>query len=103
MAGSCTALLIRLSSFRHDAYVVLRRLVEAFVAALTALGRINPADFRQAAERLEGLPYTTPQRLLARAYRALPELYAEDALDFLVSDQRRLDLGDREQSCREFN
>jgi hypothetical protein len=33
----------------------------------------------------------------------LPELYAEDALDFLVSDQRRLDLGDREQSCREFN
>ncbi len=86
-----------LSGFWHDTYVVLRRLIEAFVAALTTLGRTNPADFRQVAKRLEGLPFITPQRLLARAYRALPELYTEDALDFLVSDEKRLDLGDREQ------
>jgi hypothetical protein len=86
-----------LSSFWHGSYVVHHQLVEAFVAALTTLGRTSPVDFRQAAGRLEALPNITPQRLMARAYRGVPELYAEEALNFIVSDRRRLDLGDREQ------
>jgi hypothetical protein len=34
---------------------------------------------------------------MARAYRGVPEPYTEEALNFIVSDRRRLDLGDREQ------
>jgi hypothetical protein len=86
-----------LSSLWHGIDVVHHHLIESLVAALTTLGRTFPADFRQMAKRLEASPYTTPQRLMAHAYRAMPELYTCDALDFLVSDPKRLDLGDHEQ------
>lgn len=86
-----------LSSLWHGIDVVHRQLIEAFVAALTTLGRTSAADFRQMARRLQSSPYTTPQRLMAHAYRAMPALYTGEALDFLVSDPKRLDLGDHEQ------
>ncbi len=86
-----------LSSLWHGIDVVHRHLIKAFVAALTTLGRTSPTDFRQIAERLEASPYSTPQRLMAHAYSAMPELYTGEALDFLVSEPKRLDLGDHEQ------
>ena len=43
------------------------------------------------------LPYKTPQQLLTHIYRALPKLYAKDAFEFLIADQRRLNIGDHEQ------
>ncbi len=72
-------------------------LMRALVSALSALSYAEPDEFRRVAERLADLPYQTPQQLLAHAYRAVPELYAGDALHFLVGDARRLELGDREQ------
>lgn len=72
-------------------------LMRALVSALSALARTEPDQFKQVVERLACLPYETPQLLLAHAYRAVPELYADDALHFLAGDTRRLELGDGEQ------
>lgn len=78
-------------------YVVHHHLNEAFINALTELARTAPEEFRQIAGRLEALPYSTPQRYMVHAYRNVAGLLTEDALDFLTSDKRRLDLGDHEQ------
>ena len=72
-------------------------LVRALVSALSALARTEPNEFGRVAGHLASLPYQTPQQLLAHAYRAMPELYADDALHFLAEDTRRLELGDTEQ------
>lgn len=72
-------------------------LIQALVAALSTLARTEPDEFRQVAARLAGMPYDTPQQLLAHVYQRVPELYAEDALRFLTGDTRRLELGDSEQ------
>jgi hypothetical protein len=72
-------------------------LIQAVVAALSVLARTEPVEFRQVAARLAGMPYKTPQQLLAHVYQRVPELYAEDALRFLTGDTRRLKLGDSEQ------
>jgi hypothetical protein len=72
-------------------------LVQALVASLATLARTEPEEFRQVATRLAGMPYKTPQQLLAHIYQRVPELYAEDALRFLTGDTRRLELGDSEQ------
>jgi hypothetical protein len=46
---------------------------------------------------LAELPYETAQQLITHVYRAVPQDYADDACTFLLTDQRRLDLGDHEQ------
>lgn len=69
----------------------------AFTAALTELARREPAEFRAVATRLAALPYETPQYLLARIYRAVPDAYADEAAQFLLGDRRRLALGEKEQ------
>lgn len=72
----------------HDA------LTKGFVRALVGLASEDVAAFRATSERLAALPYVTPQCFLARAYHALAPALAGDALDFLLGDPRRLDLGD---------
>ncbi|MBA2524769.1 MAG: ATP-binding protein [Pyrinomonadaceae bacterium] len=80
-------------------YVVHHELNQAFIRALTELGRTGPDEFRQISGRFEVLPYQTPQRYMVNALRQLVEsdLFVTEALDFLLADQRRLDLGDFEQ------
>jgi hypothetical protein len=85
------------SAWYGPPYVVRRLLNDAFINALTELARTTPADFRRVASRFAALPYTTPQRYLAHTYSNVAELFPEEALAFLTSDQRRLDLGDHEQ------
>lgn len=79
-----------------------RHFVSLFVEALGALAKQDPAEFRRVAQRLSALPYETCQRLVARGYRAAPDIYAADALRFLLVDDRRLQLGDNDQyeSCQ---
>jgi hypothetical protein len=76
---------------------VLRAFIHSFISASTELARSDPATFRQIAARLANMPYETAQLLLTHVYRAIPEMYAEDAFEFLLADRRRLDLGDHEQ------
>jgi hypothetical protein len=80
-----------------DSFVVKHQLIEAYVAALTALARADAEKFRAIAQRLEATTRATPQRLLAHVYRAVPEAYAGDAFRFLTGDRRRLQLGDHDQ------
>lgn len=80
-----------------DSFVVKHELIEAYISALTSLASHHPKTFRKFVARLSALPRATPQRLLAHAFRAVPELYAADAFEFLTGDKRRLDLGDHDQ------
>jgi hypothetical protein len=80
-----------------DSFVVKHQLIEAFVAALAALAQMDAEKFRTIARRLAASTRATPQRLLAHVYREVPEAYAGDALHFLTSDRRRLQLGDHDQ------
>ncbi|HJP93083.1 MAG TPA: hypothetical protein VJ875_14090 [Pyrinomonadaceae bacterium] len=93
-------------SFANDAlseswysshYVVQHEINEALIKALTELGEISKTQFAQAAQKIESLPYCSPQRYLVHAYRNLIASMTEDAFNFLISDRRRLDLGDHQQ------
>jgi hypothetical protein len=87
-----------LSSFWYSpGSVVHHLLIEAFTTALTALAQKSFVDFCSRASQLARLPYATPQRLLAVVYSRVAASYVEAALKFLVSDQRRLNLGEHEQ------
>jgi hypothetical protein len=71
--------------------------LHSFSNALTQVARDKPETFRPIAQQLASLPYKTPQQLLTHVYRVLPDMYAEDAFNFLINDQRRFDLGEHEQ------
>ncbi len=81
----------------EDTFAVQHTLVHSYIVALSSAARIDPPKFRQIATHLASLPYQTTQQLLAHVYWTVPEVYAVDALQFLLADKRRLDLGDREQ------
>lgn len=84
-------------SWRSDGLDAAAEVARAFTAALTELARREPAAFRPVAARLAALPYETPQQILTRVYRAVPDAYADEAAQFLLGDRRRLTLGEREQ------
>lgn len=80
-------------------YHVQRQLIAALVAALIALARTEPDAFRRAVGGLAALPFKTPQHLVALAYQDqdVAARYVDDALEFMLADPRRLDLGEYEQ------
>lgn len=80
-----------------DSFVVKHELIEAYITALTSVASNDREKFRQFVERLSASSHMTPQRLLAHAFRAQPEVYSVDAFHFLMGDVRRLDLGDHDQ------
>ncbi|HEX2958544.1 MAG TPA: ATP-binding protein [Chitinispirillaceae bacterium] len=71
--------------------------VHSLINSLTEIAKSEPDVFRPIAARLAGIPYLTPQLLLAHVYRTVSEEYSDDIYDFLVNDQRRLELGEHEQ------
>jgi len=81
----------------ENTFAVQYELIHSFIAALSSVARIAPQKFGQMATHLASLPYQTTQQLLAHVYSTVPEMYAEDALQFILADKRRLDLGDHEQ------
>lgn len=64
------------------------------VHALQRLARTKPADFRAIAARLAAVESLASQRVLAVAYLADPETYADDIFEFILADERRLNIGD---------
>ncbi|MBC8255275.1 MAG: hypothetical protein H8E35_14780, partial [Ardenticatenia bacterium] len=66
--------------------------------ALQHLARTQPANFRAIATELAAIESLAVQRVLAQAYLADPETYADDIFEYLVADRRRLNLGDLEDS-----
>lgn len=71
--------------------------VHSLIDALIKIAQSEPDTFRSIAARLTDMPYETPQLLLTHIYRATSEEYSNDIYDFLMNDQRRLELGDHEQ------
>jgi hypothetical protein len=74
-------------------YVVKHQLLNAYIDSLVALARIKPIEFRQIAATMASSEFETDQLLLSHVYRRVPDIYSWDALEFLVSDARRLYLG----------
>lgn len=75
-------------------YPVGMTFIRSLIDALAQLAQTEPKVFRRYADHLGMLPYNTPQRLLASVYCLVPEAYADEALQFLLADQRRLSLGE---------
>ncbi len=82
------------SGWDDTTFGVHHALMHSLIAALSTLARDEPSIFREWAARLAAIAQQTPQQLLARVYRNVPDLYVGDALDFLLGDRRRLQLGD---------
>ncbi len=84
------------SGLDYGTFVVETQLLGALQQALVELGRTDPDSFLRSAGRFAGLPYQTPQRLLARAFTDLSPDYSTEANEFLIADRRRLTLGPSE-------
>lgn len=76
-----------------DPYRVRAAIVHSLISILIELARNDPEKFKTYSIRLSELKFATPQRLLARVYSALSEKYSREALSFLLTDQRSLNLG----------
>jgi hypothetical protein len=68
-------------------------LLRSLGSALVILGEAQPDEFRRVIDRLVETPYLTPQMIVATAYSRLGPRYADDALAFLLADQRRMWIG----------
>lgn len=75
-------------------------LVSAVQKALKKLAEEQPTEFEIWFERLSALDSQTTQFLLIDALRSQPERYATLALSFLLSDERRLELGHSQSETR---
>jgi len=71
--------------------------VHSLIDGLVKIAQSEPITFRSIAARLTDMAYQTPQLLLTHVYREMPEDYSNDIYDFLMGDQRRLELGEHEQ------
>lgn len=84
-----------------DTFRIQLTFVHSLVYALRKIAQSEPDYFQKIAEELKRLPSKTPQQLLTHIYRALPELYADDAFEFLVADSRRLNIGNDQYDSRQ--
>ncbi len=66
--------------------------------ALRHLARTRTADFRAIAAELAKIETLAVQRVLAQAYLANPEEYANDIFEYLIADVRRLNIGEKLES-----
>jgi hypothetical protein len=66
--------------------------------ALQSFARTQPAGFRAIARQLAAIESMSIHRLLTFGYLADPETYAEDIFAYLTADNRRLNIGDIEDS-----
>lgn len=83
--------------WHNDPYVIKNVLIQSTINSLSSLALKESEDFRRIARQFAMLTYKTPQLILANVYRKIPQEYADDALQFLLEDQRRLNLGATQQ------
>jgi hypothetical protein len=72
-------------------------LVFGLIHSIAQLTNVDPNRFRVMIKRLAKLPFKTPQQIIAHIYCRYPHIFATEAYQFLMEDQRRLNLGDSEQ------
>jgi hypothetical protein len=71
-----------------------------FGSALQTIAAQQPDEFTNWTARLAVLPYETPQMPLLDAYRSAPERFAQTALEWLLGDDRRMELGEQQFETR---
>lgn len=67
---------------------------ESLINALRAIATTNSSAFRDAATRLANVEREAAHNVIARAYIAGSEVYADDIYAYLTTDLRRLNIGD---------
>lgn len=76
-----------------DAYSVSEGLLSALEEALRRLAESAPDEFSSHRAALEAARSSTADHVLARAYAAAPQYFAEEAAGWLVANPARLDAG----------
>lgn len=79
--------------WNSDLFKIRNTLINSLVSILADMAKSDPGRFKNYSTRLSQSPFVTPQRALARVYSTFPEIYAREALMFLLADARRLTLG----------
>ena len=81
--------------FRHRGrrYRLSEQVLHAVEIALSVLADERPLDFARLTEQLHGYEYETAQFLLMRAYTVSGHRYADQAIQFLLDDPNRLQIG----------
>lgn len=69
-------------------------LINSIVNAVKRIAVLHPTHFSNVTAELKSTNFLTFQYILIRIYREIPEHCASAALEFLLSDTRRLTLGD---------
>ena len=80
-------------SWNDNLFRVRGAFIQSLISSAIFLAKTNSDKFKAYSSKWAASPFATYQRLLTRVYSSLPEYYAKDALAFLLSDSRRLNLG----------
>ncbi|MGZ0166939.1 MAG: hypothetical protein ACKVII_23695 [Planctomycetales bacterium] len=68
-------------------------LLRLMAAAVKSLGRSSPQRFEKLSNRLSGISSRMIQAMLVHGWAAMPDTSADDAINWLLSDTRRLNCG----------
>jgi len=68
-------------------------LISGMETALSELAKGDPTSFRTSAEPLRNSPFETAQLLMIRGFAANGEYFADEAVDYLCEDPKRLAMG----------
>lgn len=75
---------------------VRHQIAEGVASALVQIAKQDIGAFHGYVARLASWKCLTPHQILVNAFQREPELLADEAVQYLLDDPRRLDLGDRE-------
>ncbi|MCM3270313.1 NACHT domain-containing protein [Paenibacillus elgii] len=75
---------------------------DTWVTTFVKLAYERPQLFLEKIQYLSGIPYTSIQFLVAHVLQKVPEQYATTALQFLLNDPRRLNIGSYEFESRQL-
>lgn len=79
-------------------HVRIESIIDAILRAIELLGEADPPALLRYAEEFAGAAFTPVQRLVAMALTSIPELGAPVAHTLLLSDTRRLHLGNSQET-----
>jgi len=85
-----------------DTFTVGNAITQGLVHSLIQVAKTDFDYCNRAIDKLEALPHSTPQLILANAYAIEPELFVDKACEFLLADRRRLDLGIQQYDTRQL-
>lgn len=74
---------------------IRHQVAEGISVALAQIATRTKSDFERMVARLSALEYRTPHQILVHTFQLVSDPLADEAALYLLSDRRRLELGDR--------